>query len=201
MKNLPLVQLGLAMATILGGILTLPLLTSAQNSSSTNQYRCEEINGKPTTVLYTPQKRIAIIVWRSRHFGAQWNPRARCEAVSKRFQDHHNQKNLRYITTGMMNGYNIICVADRDLETCKPDGILITLENEDNPRQVAEELFSIERREGNRPLARGGESEEFLLDFEKFIRESPPLEENTNYSDQKDDLIDLCTPGSSFCSQ
>ncbi|MDJ0632267.1 MAG: COP23 domain-containing protein [Xenococcaceae cyanobacterium MO_188.B29] len=200
MKNLPLVQLSLAMATILGGILALAELTSAQTSSSTNQYRCEEVNGEPTTVVYTPQKRIAMIVWRSKYFGSQWNPRKRCEEVSRRFQYHQNQKNLRYITTGLSNGYNIICVANRNL-TCRADGILITLESKDDPKQVANELFSVGQKEGSSPLSRSAGSGKFLLNFEKYLQEHPPIEEVPHSSEQRDDIIDLCTPGRPFCSQ
>jgi hypothetical protein len=200
MKHLSLVQLGLATATILGSILVLGELTSAQTSPSANQYRCEEVNGEPTTVVYTPQKRIAMIVWLSKYFGSQWTPRKRCEEVSKRFQYHENQRNLRYITTGRSNGYNFICVANPN-KTCRSDGILITLEPEDNPMQVANELFAVGQKEGSGPLTRGGGSEKFWLDFEKYLQEAPPIEEVPHSSDQRDDIIDLCTPGGTFCNQ
>lgn len=104
-------------------------------SSSNNKYHCINHNGTPTTVVDTDRGRISLITWQSNYFSASgYTPQRRCQEVTGRFQTHSDKGNIRYITTGNLNGHTIICVAQKrgDTYSCQRDGLLITLELEDN---------------------------------------------------------------------
>ncbi len=76
-----------------------------------------------------------------------YTPEVRCQEISARFQHYHEQGKLRYISTSKMNGYPILCVADRMLGSCLENSqgkaILLTLKPEDNVEQTLQELLVI----------------------------------------------------------
>lgn len=160
-------------------LVMLPFFTLANSppgkSAPRNVYSCILRSGNPTTVVNTAEGTIEIIVWKSATFAnSGWTPRKRCNEVTQRFQKHNDNGNLRYIATGKKNGLNIICVAQKTERSgikCLDDGILITLERNDNPDTVMRELFNIGARRSGGGYSRGG-----VLDWQKFLQESPTIE-------------------------
>ncbi len=185
-------KLILSTTTILG-ILGISLPNFAQNHSnynqaSKNQYDCIYYEGAPTTIVNTYRGQIPLIVWRSNYFSSGgWNPESRCNAVTARFQQHSDARNLRYISTGKINAYNIICVADRverlyestEYE-CKTNGILLTLQHNDNPDQVLKDLFNVASRSTNRPMTRGKNISQFGIDVEDLLSKAEIIDDSNN---------------------
>ena len=118
----------------------------AYNSKLT-KYRCIDREGTPVTVIDTPRGSIDLIVW-SQNLLPQYLPRNRCEIITSRFQKHASTNNLRFISWGTVNNSRAICVSDANGK-CQPDGLLITLNQQDNPELVLRQLFDL-----NTPLTR-----------------------------------------------
>jgi len=118
----------------------------AYNSKLT-KYRCIDREGTPVTVIDTPRGSIDLIVW-SKDLLPQYAPRNRCEIITDRFQKHASTNNLRFISWGTVNDSRAICVSDANGK-CQPDGLLITLNPQDNPELVLRQLFDL-----NTPLTR-----------------------------------------------
>ena len=158
--------------------------TVAKDKQSTKQdvqYRCIDRNGTPATVAYTRRGPIELILWNSNYFsGSGYTPERRCQEVTARFQQHSDAKNLRYISTGVMNKYQVICVSEKS-GNCQPDGLLITLQNDDNAQQVFKDLFDLANRKvaGGiyRPAMPGIEIKE-VINVDNFLDQSPLMEEN-----------------------
>lgn len=159
-------------------------IASAQNTSQ-NKYHCIDRQGYFSTVVDTSQGRIEMINWKRDIWGPKWTPERRCIEVSNRLQNHSDNKNLRYISTGELNAYNIICVSEMDGK-CKPNGLLITLESKDNPQTVLKELFDINDRKSSggidRPSGMAIKVKE-VIDVEKdILQNSNRLISTTNSS-------------------
>jgi hypothetical protein len=166
------------------GVISLGKPSQAQYQPQRNIYTCLERNGKSTTVVDTRRGRIELIVWQSNFFqGSGWDPQSRCEEVSSRFQQFSDTGELRYVTTGKINGYNVICVADSERpqqNICQNNGLLITLEPNDNPEQVKNELFDVAARIRGQAITRGCPSEpnyykKPILDLSKFLQCVPTV--------------------------
>ncbi len=173
MKNIPLVS-----SLILPMVLS-PLLSSGISAQpKKNTYNCVNYRGKPTTVVDTPRGRIQLIVWESDYFrDSGWSPQKRCQEVTKRFQDFSDQGILKFVTTGKMNKYPVICVGKQvpgGGYQCQPNGLLITLQMNDNPDKVLRDLFTNAAKVGGIPVTRG----DTVVSITQFIDNAPIMEEN-----------------------
>ncbi|MBF2056860.1 MAG: hypothetical protein IGQ45_06480 [Cyanobacterium sp. T60_A2020_053] len=144
-----------------------------------NVYRCVMKNGSPTTVVDTKRGRIDLIVWKSNLFSG-WSPLKRCQAITSRFQEFSDQGALRYVTTGNINNQPAICVAQnipgRGI-SCRRNGLLITLQPNDNPQKVMNDLFDLSARvRGGSPVTRSAEGQSILA-IDKFLEEVDVSEE------------------------
>lgn len=162
--------------------------TSKQSTKPSIEYRCIDHNGYPTTLAYTSRGPIELIVWKNEYFsGSGYPPELRCRQVTDRFQQHSDAKNLRYISTGTMNRYNVICVSDRS-GNCKPNGLLITIQHNHNPEKVMRDLFNLAARKsgGGINLSAGNNggvittvgnvgSLKARIDVDKFLAASPVI--------------------------
>ena len=160
---------------------------TADAQNMRNVYQCIEYEGNPTTVVDTQRGRIKLIVWQSDYFNnSGWTPQKRCEAVTARFQKFSDDNNLKYVSTGIINKYKVICVASTRVGkgyNCNNDGLLITLEAKDNPQQVLNNLFVNASKIGGTAVLRGKTtiSIETILDRANVIEENqdPILESET----------------------
>jgi len=171
-------RLNLILILIIGQILSLFLVNPLKADSKKNVYSCINYQGKPMTVVDTTRGRIQLIVWQSDYFRASgWTPEKRCQEVTKRFQIFSDNGSLRYIATGTMNNQPVICVAEKKGSAfkCRGDGLLLTLQSNDNPSKVLTELFNMSARTSAGGLSRGG-----ILDLDNFLAtaETIPNEDN-----------------------
>ncbi len=143
--------------------------------SSTRTYQCLENQGKPMTIVDTSRGRIQLISWESGYFAqSSWTPQKRCDEVTQRFQNFSDNGTLKYITTGTLGKYKVICVSGQKPSpgmniNCTPEGLLLTLEPKDNPDQVMKELFQEATRVGSMPVRRS----QRILDMEKYLTVAP----------------------------
>lgn len=161
----------------------------AQNKKVT--YNCIKRDNYFSTIANTSLGKIEIINWKKNIWGVKWTPESRCQEVTRRFQKHYDKGNLRYISTGSINNYNIICVSDNS-GNCKSDGILITLESKDNPQKVLKDLFNVNDRKSNGGVDRPSGvtiDVKIVIDVNKDILENPNrLISTTNQSPVNNNL-------------
>lgn len=177
------------------GILLLSTLISVSvaqpNEAQTkkSKYNCVERNGNPTTLVETERGIIELIVWKSDFFqNSGWNPLKRCQEVTTRFQEFSEAGELKYVTTGQINGSNVICVANLSNpkeNVCKNNGLLITLEPNDNPQQVKNDLFNVNDRLRLGGITRGCPKDSSfytkpVLDLEIFLNCVPTIQATSN---------------------
>ncbi len=142
MKNWLTVKL-FTMGMMIGSVLT-PNASQAQ--SDRNIYRCIEKNGIPVTVVDTYKGRAELIAWKNPYpgYSSRWTPKRKCEEVSRRLQKFSDDNQLKYITTGQMNGYPVICVGEiKSVRgySCINEGLLITLHKGEDADQELQSLF------------------------------------------------------------
>ncbi len=143
-----------------------------------NVYSCINKNGVPLTVVDTEKGRVELIVWKSDYFRASnWTPQRRCDEVSRRFQQFNDSKRLKYITTGTMNNYPVVCVGKLKAPQgydCEKDGLLITLQAGDNANQVLKSLFTQANNVsgGGTPVSRDPDGKE-VFTIENYLAKYP----------------------------
>jgi hypothetical protein len=115
-----------------------PQLLSSQN----NIFFCDVKHGVPTTAVRTYGGVVPVIRWVSHYFlPSGYDPYARCQDVSARFQTYYNNGMLDYITTGIVNRQPVVCVTDSDGGPCQ--GVLFTLKPGQSASRVIQRLFDI----------------------------------------------------------
>lgn len=119
----------------------------AQSSSETQficstSYDPETKQQVPTTYAWLPQEKIPIVRWTST-IGSkeEWTPQKRCDEVSSRFQEAHDNGSLKYVTYGTINNQTVICTARSLGEDC--DTLILTLRSQDNPEETLEQLSNV----------------------------------------------------------
>lgn len=164
------------------------LVKPSESQQSGNKYECIDKNGIPTTIVTTQRGVVELIKWKSIYFSdSNWTPEKRCQAVTDRFQAHSDAGSLRYITYGEMNNQNVICVADpinrpKQPYKCKEnninvdnrtyDSILLTLEKEDNPGEILQELFNLSLRVSTGGITRSAANKyPTFVDLDKILQE------------------------------
>jgi hypothetical protein len=90
-------------------------------------FTCDNSSGSPTTVYYNRQGgQEPWIRWVSNSFaGAGYDPLTRCREVSNRLETYRSNKQLKYITVGMMNRQPVVCTASQVNGRC--EGLIFTL--------------------------------------------------------------------------
>ncbi|APB32978.1 hypothetical protein GlitD10_0664 [Gloeomargarita lithophora Alchichica-D10] len=128
-------------------------------------FYCGTSQGSPATLAKSGSRVVPIIRWSSDAFSdSGYSATRRCQEVSKRFQTYYNDGSLSFITTGRMNGQNVVCVARSNGGPCA--GLLFTLKPGSNPTQAINQLFNIRTRASgpiNETTARP------YIDFGEFI--------------------------------
>lgn len=141
----PALKFGSAGLTILTAFFS-QILIPEQAYAKAKYFTCVSSSGVPTTMaMMSSGKEIPMIRWTSSVFtDSGWTPERRCQEVSARFTDFNNTNQLRYLTTGKMNGMHVICVALNRGDRCS--GLVYTLKPGQNPTQTLNRLFGIQRR-------------------------------------------------------
>lgn len=137
-------------------VVALSLLASGAPSKASEPLAagisCMKADGVPVTVVTTKGgKMVPIIFWKSNTFSSSgWTPTRRCQEVSARFQEYHQEGTLEYITTGRMNSLPVICVSKTDGGGCA--GLLYTLKPGQSATATLQKLFDIRNKPGAAPL-------------------------------------------------
>lgn len=122
--------------------LALPEVNTSTSSSDSARFSCYKRNGIPHTVFRSPPGIIPFIRWVSSDYSAYgFTPERLCEVVSAKFQLYYEKNLLKYTRTGIVDGYNVICVAESQGGSCS--GVLFPLKPSDDPETFLRDLTII----------------------------------------------------------
>lgn len=131
----------------------------------------------PATVAYVPQRKanVSIIAWKSDYIPA-WDAQTRCETVSPKFQTFYENGRLKLITTGVNNGYDIICAAVEEGQPCKGEDQLFQVKASSDPQAVLKGLTGIISGDSSEPLYQSS-GDKIYVSMEELLNNAPAIEE------------------------
>jgi hypothetical protein len=132
----------------------LPLGVRAQ---LTRKFSCERIEKVPTTVVKTMRGNIPMIRWVKAFTGKYNKVGNRCTEVSARLDRFNRQGKLKFIRTGNVNTYPVLC-ADSGVtgNTCPNQSVLVTLPKGTDATQVLQQLLDLRARASGRIINLSG---------------------------------------------
>lgn len=179
-------KIRLIIALSIFGIMAASLWSQSVNSQTPPlkdriNFYCGEVQDEtsgetiPVTMAYVPQRKtsISIIGWKT-HIPA-WDAQRRCEAVSPRFQTFYEDGRLNYLTTGMNNGYDIICAAIEEGQTCKPEDQLFQVKASNDPEAVLRDLTGIIEGTASKPIYQSS-GEKIYVSMEEILDTAPAVD-------------------------
>jgi hypothetical protein len=132
---------------VLTGLVTLAATTLIPQVSQaqSNRFFCQTaiIRGKKVPVTYAATKgqgNVPIVAWKRNDFSTSLSARQRCQAVSRRFQAYYENRTLKYMRTGTVNNYPVICVANNKGGKCSSNSVLLTLKRGSNASRTLSQL-------------------------------------------------------------
>jgi hypothetical protein len=137
LKSLSLLPV-LAATTLVG---VTGLFNPLPGVAQTAKYFCDTSGQNPRTMARTPRGVVTILSWA--RTVKEYAPLTRCQQVSARFQNLHQEGSLRFITSGRRNGENIICVASERNGPCLKNGLLFTLKPGASPAATIRQMVRI----------------------------------------------------------
>lgn len=141
----------LALALVMGN----QIAAQSVNAQSRTKFICGSDQGRPATLAILPDGGQApIIRYSSGAFErAGFSDQKRCEEVSARFQYFNDLRENDFMTTGKINGQNVICVTRREGGDCsrdlKSEGLLITVRPGVDPNVTLQELVNVRVQAGS----------------------------------------------------
>ena len=102
---------------------------------------CDTSTGEPVTVYQNPQGfREPWIRWNSNFFSSSgYDPLTRCQQVSQRLENYNRNRQLNYVTVGVVNNQKVICTSSRVNGPC--EGLIYTLRRDQDPAPALSSFF------------------------------------------------------------
>lgn len=166
--------LSLSFASILATIASV----NGQETQKT-KFLCGSWRDIPMTVAQTPRGNIPIVYWVSDWVNdpsSDLTPQRRCEIVSQNFQEAYDRGELQYITTGVKNGQNIVCVAEEKDGPCVSQ--LFTLKPGSDPNASVKQLMNIGDNYASTndgPLYQNSGGQRLYINFADFLNDAPEV--------------------------
>ncbi|MEG4595380.1 COP23 domain-containing protein [Microcoleus sp. F8_C2] len=154
-------QIERQLLTVLAGAIAIGSLAVSpkpSQSQSTSGFMCDASSGSPATVYQNRQGvREVWINWVSDYFrDSGYDPMTRCREVSGRLETFRQNKQLKYVTVGYMNGQRVICTASKVNGRC--DGLVYTLKpGQDSVRTLYQFMGLREGQAGASTLSESGD--------------------------------------------
>jgi len=120
-------------------------ISRASNQSQANLgqggFVCDTSTGEPVTVYQNPQGfREPWIRWNSNFFSSSgYDPLTRCQQVSQRLENYNRNRQLNYVTVGVVNNQKVICTTSRVNGPC--EGLIYTLRRDQDPAPALSSFF------------------------------------------------------------
>jgi Circadian oscillating protein COP23 len=111
------------------------------------KFHCELVRGIPTTVVQTVRGNIPAIRWVKSLAGGANRVDQRCNEVSARLDRFNRAGKLKFIRTGNVNSYPVLCVeAGVSGNTCPLDRVLVTLPKGSDASHILSQMLDLQAR-------------------------------------------------------
>jgi Circadian oscillating protein COP23 len=111
------------------------------------KFHCELVRGIPTTVVQTVRGNIPAIRWVKSFAGGSDRVDRRCNEVSARLDRFNRAGKLKFIRTGNVNSYPVLCVdAGVSGNTCPLDRVLVTLPKGSDASHILSQMLDLRAR-------------------------------------------------------
>jgi Circadian oscillating protein COP23 len=133
---------------LLGGILAIDSQwAQASPAKPSRKFQCEMVAGIPTTVVKTVRGNIPTIHWVKSFTGRYNNVNQRCAEVSTRLDKFNRSGKLKFIRTGNVNNYPVLCV-DNGVSgnTCPMTSVLVTLPKGSDSSHILQQMLDLRAR-------------------------------------------------------
>ena len=144
---------------ILGTILAIaPPSSPPSLAQSSRKFSCELVGEVPTTVVRTVRGSIPMIHWVKSFTGRYISVNQRCDEVSTRLDRFNRDRKLRFIRTGNVNSYPVLCV-DTGVSgnTCPTTSVLVTLPKGTDSALMLQQMLDLRARASGRIIQLSGE--------------------------------------------
>lgn len=113
----------------------------SQTNFGRGGFICDTSTGEPVTVYQNPQGfREPWIRWNSNFFSSSgYDPLTRCQQVSQRLEHYNRNRQLNYVTVGIVNNQRAICTTSRINGPC--EGLIYTLRPDRDPAPALSSFF------------------------------------------------------------
>lgn len=146
-------------------------VTKTTQAQTQTRFICGDWQGTPTTIAQTATGEVPVIKWVSDYFSnSGYTPERRCQEVSLRFQNYHENGMLKFLTTGRLNSQPVVCITESNTGACQ--GLLFTLKPESNPNQTLVELMGVRV---NKSSALNETTGRVYINMETYIQESTEI--------------------------
>jgi len=115
--------------------------SQSQRNLGQGGFVCDTSTGEPVTVYQNPQGfREPWIRWNSNFFSSSgYDPLTRCQQVSQRLENYNRNRQLNYVTVGVVNNQKVICTSSRVNGPC--EGLIYTLRRDQDPAPALSSFF------------------------------------------------------------
>jgi Circadian oscillating protein COP23 len=126
-------------------------------AQSNRKFSCEVMGGAPTTVVTTLRGTIPMIHWVKSFAGRYHNLSQRCNEVSNRLDRFNRDGKLKFVRTGNVNTYPVLCV-DSGISgnTCPKTSVLVTLPKGTDSAVVLQQMLDLRARASGRIVQLSG---------------------------------------------
>jgi Circadian oscillating protein COP23 len=126
-------------------------------AQSNRKFSCELMSGAPTTVVKTVRGSMPMIHWVKSFAGRYNNLSQRCHEVSSRLDRFNRDGKLKFVRTGNVNTYPVLCV-DTGVSgnTCPKNNVLVTLPKGTDSALVLQQLLDLRARASGRIVQLSG---------------------------------------------
>jgi hypothetical protein len=148
-------------------------------------YVCQDFGDDTfATVAKTSVGDLQLINW-TKNISTEYTPESRCSEVTERFEALSSLDSLDYLTTGRINGENVICSAGENGD-CNRDlpeqGLLFTITGNRPPGEVLLNLLDLGLARDVPPINESA-GERLYIDVNNFLKQvgdsGQPIEETT----------------------
>jgi hypothetical protein len=138
-------NLSIASATLTAAI----ALTSQPAVANKTTFQCIGAGGGYATIAVSAsgKKTEPLITWNSAAFeGSGWTPQRRCDEVTSRLNSVVTEVGGLFssvlLTTGVVNGYDVICWVNNEQSRCNSNNLLVTISPGRDPGQFLANLLN-----------------------------------------------------------
>ncbi|MDF5718088.1 MAG: COP23 domain-containing protein [Rhizonema sp. NSF051] len=145
-------------------------------AGSKSKFSCTKLNGIPVTMVKTSRGNEPMIRWVDRGFiSSGYTPQERCQTVSTKFQRYYDNGKLYLTGRDNLNGYPVLCIANRQGASCSPENVLVTLKPGTDPGAALQQILDFRRSAKTPPVELSGSQSvsyvdgNFYLDLKQIV--------------------------------